>query len=328
MTRKNITERARRVEPAATPHRSQTIAVCIPLHAAHIKYLDRCLRSIKAQTRRPDQIHISVSSCEPPHIAEINRITFNLKMFVKLQIFREPLLAGGNRNRAAAAAVRDGATILSFFDADDVMHPRRIEILAGHFEKNPDITGIMNCFIFGPKEDLGLDLSTIPWRPLTNIIHNNAFEYIKREGMFRMFYLKMEVQANSKVKGVSFVACAAITVRAEFWKGHQYSETIVLGEDQDYNSQVIEAGENLAYIPDTLSVYMTGEREEFDCICSKCDAQIPDNTDPKLTIVSSLENMRKKRDELYQRNQLIRKRIEELKENMRSIHPDSDAAPQ
>lgn len=243
-----------------TLDRMENLAVCIPLDSEDIKYLNRCLRSVKAQTRRHDQLVICASRCTAADEREIRLICFDLGLQARIQTHKEVLLAGANRNRAAKVAVENGATILFFFDSDDVMHPRRIEVMADHF-KNPSVTGILNRFIGGPKEVQ--DISNIPWRPIRGLIYMNAFRVVDTQA-FRGHFLRYELYKDSKIKRVEDVACGPATVRAQFWVENPYSETIRIGEDQHFTSQIIVKGGNLAYIPETLSVFMMDHIKEYE----------------------------------------------------------------
>ena len=210
----------------------------------------------------------------------------------------EALLAGGNRNRAAAEAVKAGATLLFFFDADDIMHPERIKIITRHFEEKREIIGILNRFIFGPKDKLDIDYATIPWRPLTHTLHENAFTFLKTPNPFKSQQLKPEIYVGATASGMNFVACAAITVRSEFWQSWPYNEGMRIGEDQDFNSRIVAEGKNLSYIPDDLSVYVTTSRTEFDCMCAECEISRPVECLPAPVNVTQIIQ---KRDHIYTR---------------------------
>ena len=219
---------------------------------------------------------------------------------------------GANRNRAATEAVKAGATLLFFFDADDIMHPRRIEIITRHFKENKGITGILNRFIFGPKNKVDIDYATIPWRPFTNALHENAFIFLETPNDFKSQHLKREVYEGATSSGMNFVACAAITVRAEFWQTWPYDEAMKIGEDQHFNSRIVTEGQNLSYIPDDLSVYATSSRTEFDCMCAKCEKLRPVESVPAPVNIEKLVEIR---------NQLNTKLIyfEKIKASIKNI---------
>jgi hypothetical protein len=289
--RRNKTEKAKK-SPILAKTPPVNIAVCIPLHAPHLKYLDRCLRSIQYQTRKPDQIHISISSSTEEHMKQIRMLLFELKLFAKIHSHSEKLLAGANRNRAAKAAVESGATILSFFDVDDIMHPRRIEICEQHFLNNTSVTGILNRYIFGPKEAIDIDLNTIQWMPTTNALYENAFNAYDLSGnTFNPIYLKGKYVLHNSIKGIDYIAHGSPTVLASFWEKYPYSEMIRIGEDQHFTNKMVSINNNLAYVPDTLSVYTTSDRTEFDCVCAACNKHTV--SDP------SIEMIKKDRDSAY-----------------------------
>jgi cellulose synthase/poly-beta-1,6-N-acetylglucosamine synthase-like glycosyltransferase len=289
----------------------ETTAVCIPLISSHIKFLKRSLEGIKNQTRQPDYIHISASSCSKKEEKEISAIVENLNMSidVNVHVHTQPRLAGANRNCAAAAAVKAGATLLFFFDADDMMHPQRIDIIARHFEENKHITGILNRFIFGPKDKLHIDYGTIPWRPFTNTLHEHAFDFLKSSKLFKAHYLKPEIYRDATSSGMNFVACAAVTVRAEFWQKWPYDEEMRIGEDQNFNSRIIMEGLNLCYIPDDLSVYVTRGRTEFDCMCADCEKLRPIECVPAPVDINKLLETK---DQLFKRLQYLEQVMKSL----------------
>jgi cellulose synthase/poly-beta-1,6-N-acetylglucosamine synthase-like glycosyltransferase len=312
---------------------AERLAICIPLHAPDIKYLNRCLRSIEAQTRPVDSIHISLSSAGAEDEEAIRTLLSSLTLPpVHIHRHSEILFAGANRNRAASAAIEQGATLLFFFDADDVMHPRRIEILANHFEGDPAVTGILNRYLFGPKDAIDLDLYTIPWRALTGVIHSHAFTVTHVPSLFNAHHLRPELYVGSTVKGIDYVACGSTSVRAAFWKEHPYSETIRIGEDQQFNSQIVDNGGNLAYIPDPLSIYMTGGRCEFDCSSKACDTVDPIQPREASIQLMALEDaqakleMLRKLMDLREKAQKALVKIQEVLLLRQSL-PDSSGAP-
>jgi hypothetical protein len=289
----------------------ENLAVCIPLDSGDIKYLNRCLRSVKAQTRRPDQIVISASRCTAADEREIRLICFDLGLQARIQTHSEILLAGANRNRAAKVAVENGATILFFFDSDDVMHPRRTQVIADHF-KDASLTGVLNRFIGGPKEVQ--DISKIPWRPIRGLIYMNAFRLIDMK-TFRGHLLRYELYKDSKIKGVEDVACGPATVRARFWLENPYSEIIRIGEDQHFTSQIVVKGGNLAYIPETLSVFMMDHIKEYEQCRVCCDLDYVKQDDMLVEVLRKrLEAAKAMKDLIEYRSALKRKMDEMAKE--------------
>ena len=97
------------------------IGVAIPCYYGHISNLINLLDSIQSQSILPDKV---VVSCSSTSIFENNKkYSFPLRIIVT----KERKNAAQNRNIAAAQL--DTMDLITFIDADDIMHPQRIEVL-------------------------------------------------------------------------------------------------------------------------------------------------------------------------------------------------------
>ena len=222
-----------------------TIALCIPMDASDISMLPFCLKSIKEQTKAPDSIYMSISAVTPESEAAIKKIiTDSMIPNINVNFRPDKILAGGNRNLAATAASSTGkATILSFMDSDDAMHPRRIERLFDIF-KNPSITGVVHSYIDGKKANASTDV-ILPWKPISGQVLTDGIT-VNAGGPYRTIMPKHDMTP---------IANGHVSVRADFFKDHPYSETLAMGEDQEFNASILSNGKILALTPDTLSVY-------------------------------------------------------------------------
>jgi glycosyltransferase involved in cell wall biosynthesis len=97
------------------------IGVAIPCYKYHIPALKRCLDSIENQTYKPDLVVVSCSSSTDGDIPSY-KYSFPLKIITT----NGKKNAAQNRNIATRACDTD---IISYIDADDEMHPQRIEII-------------------------------------------------------------------------------------------------------------------------------------------------------------------------------------------------------
>ena len=122
---------------------SVTIGIAIPCYKYHLPNLRRLLESIDAQSRKPDQVVVSCSSMDSAmdpgadHGIDCNAYSYPLRIITT----SERKNAAENRNRAAAALT---TTIVSFFDADDVMVPHRLKCIEHAFLNYPCLIVLHN----------------------------------------------------------------------------------------------------------------------------------------------------------------------------------------
>jgi len=91
--------------------------------------------SIHAQTSQPSELIIALSSGTKQQAQELEselkqKLTGINRVLVSLK--EGKALAGENRNRAAHACKSD---LVVFFDSDDAMHPRRLEVLSDLYKR-------------------------------------------------------------------------------------------------------------------------------------------------------------------------------------------------
>lgn len=111
-----------------------SLAVCIPCYKYHLPHLKRCLDSIEDQTVKPDAVFVSCSSSTENDIAEFYRNNDDYSFPYRIIQHESRKNAAENRNIAAKHVSQD---YITFFDADDVMHPQRIEILKTGLSMHP-----------------------------------------------------------------------------------------------------------------------------------------------------------------------------------------------
>lgn len=118
-----------------------TIGIAIPCHNAHFHFLRSLLENIASSNVKPNQIAISCSSWNHNKTEYIEYAGIPVHIWYS----SEKLNASQNRNRAASLL---NTNLISFIDADDVMHPRRIEFLLQAFETRPDISAVYHDYKF------------------------------------------------------------------------------------------------------------------------------------------------------------------------------------
>ena len=102
------------------------IGVAIPAYIGHINRLFELLDSIEKQTRLPDKVVVSCSSTREFN----NNKTYSFPL--QIIVTEERQNAAQNRNIAASNLM--DMDFITFIDADDIMHPQRVEVLLKVFE--------------------------------------------------------------------------------------------------------------------------------------------------------------------------------------------------
>ena len=240
---------------------SMKLAVCIPAAAKDLYYLQACLRSIQAQTRLPDLIVVSISDAKEPPAIDLSGIT------VPIEILHSPetIHPGGNRNRAARVAVTAGADILSFFDADDMMHPRRLERIEAIFTEHPELIGVVHGFIYGPKGNKSIYEGTvhIPWDPLQCQLTKDSLATHSGAGWN---FIHVSKTPENMPPSYGAVQNGHVSVRAFYWEQEQFRETVGpygYCEDSHFVASILNNQFPLGYTWDTLSLYQRIEAPGF-----------------------------------------------------------------
>ena len=230
---------------------SLRIGVCIPCYSRHIPYLRQCLESIQAQTRKPDIVSISISSMNDSIPIDFASYVFP----IRLKVSSEKQCAGKNRN-IAAELIHDKVDILSFFDADDIMHPKRLELLEKQFMKH-SLDSCVHYFMRGTNSDRET-INTIIWPETTETIHLSGPEFkVGRDSVCgRVWYIG---KPNKNELG----QCGQITVKSTVWNTLKYKEKMI-GEDSEFVWQVYTSGAKHGFIPDVLSMYIQNDKVHID----------------------------------------------------------------
>jgi glycosyltransferase involved in cell wall biosynthesis len=126
------------------------ITVCIPCYKYHIPQLKRCLDSIEQQTMLPKEVIVSCSSSTDTDIQFSTEYSFSVQIITTI----ERKNAAENRNIAANIAQKD-SKFISFFDADDVMHPQRLEAISTAIQQFPNTNIILHNY-YTPVESKSL----------------------------------------------------------------------------------------------------------------------------------------------------------------------------
>lgn len=223
------------------------LAVCIPTYNRHLAELAKCLESFDAQTVSPWGVFVSASSITTDAEKGAIEALLQAKRPYPLKILStsEKHLAGGNRNRAAAAAVEAGATHLSFLDSDDLANPRRIDYIQKGFERGAE--AVMTTISYSE--------TTITSEPdfVDNCVFLEPENYISPDGSYQgVFYRAHFIDSNEVERPTCF---AHVSVKSEIWQAYPFDTLAMAWEDAKFISQIVKARYRFCLILAPLSVY-------------------------------------------------------------------------
>ena len=214
------------------------VAVCIPCHGHHIKYLENCVDSIQRQTVLPDIISFGVSgNTKDDVIACMEKVRHRTTIQMYVTMCEERCCAGTNRNNAVEA-IADKVDWITFFDADDLMHSRRIEMLKKHIETSP-----IDVFLHSHTKVEVID-GVIP-----EVIEEPVGNPLETDGFRESRDFCGRVTGKDSTNGHCSVSIHA-------WKNVKYPENFGLGEDSEYNWRLFVSGYRFGFVSDRLSFYL------------------------------------------------------------------------
>ena len=118
-------------------------SVIIPCGTSHAKFLFVLLNLLEQQTVLPDEVVIAMPRARVPKqiFVQMESKTWQFPLTILLTKYQKP--AGENRNLACQHASGD---IFICQDADDFLHPQRIEIIT-YFFKKYDVDHLMHSWV-------------------------------------------------------------------------------------------------------------------------------------------------------------------------------------
>lgn len=122
------------------PKSRPSITVCIPSIPQDVKngWLDACLRSIEGQKQQPAEIVVVISGCDEVVCAGVRERLLKLISGSRLKVITKATMLPPGQARNLAVKEASGE-VISFFDADDIMHPHRLKIIKQYFHSRKNL---------------------------------------------------------------------------------------------------------------------------------------------------------------------------------------------
>ena len=205
----------------------------------------------------------SVSSATPERLAFFRKKLKEYSIRATIVSAPDKVLPGENRNRAGLAAIQHGATVISFFDFDDIMHPRRIELVAASFAKYPAMIGLANGFKEAKKPDYKdvQSIDSLHWPAIKGKVYFNTLfpkkEYMKEMHNKPYYHTYVKPEFIEKHRGSEFLHRGHISIRASYILDNRYRKNMFIAEDADFLGRMLMQKKLVGYIPEPLSLYLT-----------------------------------------------------------------------
>lgn len=231
------------------------LAVVIPTYKAHFPLLESLLINISEQTRSPDMVIIRASSCDDA--TPLNALlTMPWKFPINILYTPAKQHAGQNRNEGADAVPEDFDAI-SFIDSDDLMHPRRLELVLPFLEQGAD--AVFHDTIRGPRDAVtwGEEEADPVWGSIS----------LQKETMFSvldncMVPFLRPIPMDEELEKELCIQFAHGTVRTSCFKAIRFNEGAFRYEDAQFVSDIVFNKYKTVTLRNRLSHYTTVCEEE------------------------------------------------------------------
>lgn len=210
------------------------IGIAIPCYEKHFHLLPTLIDNISKSTVRPDHIAISCSSWT--HNQRTDTLYNGIPVSIKYS--KKVLNQATNRNIAGSMLK---TLLISFIDADDLMHPLRIEYVVRAFKEGP-----YHAIYHG-----------YTWEPNSN--YQNSFEPIDDFNLVSNPIVPDLTGPGIKVENSSYsLHHAHVTVRRDVFNRFKFDEgwEAYRKEDSLYGRKLAESGVSLGYIANKLTRYI------------------------------------------------------------------------
>jgi hypothetical protein len=218
--------------------------------------LESLLENIGLQTRLPNLVVIRASSCKVEDIPFLEDLAARSWPFpLKILSTAANQYAAQNRNEGSDA-VPEFFDAISYFDSDDLMHPRRLELIEEYLKEGAD--AILHCYTKGGRNRPPLEWAVIRQEPVASW---DAFSLCKTivlvpgTGTFIPFSKPLH---DSDIP----LHFGHISVRLACFRAIRYRENALRYEDAQFLSDIIMRGYRIVTIDTDLSFWSQLDVEE------------------------------------------------------------------
>lgn len=228
------------------------LAVVIPTYKHHIPLLKATLDSIVGQTCLPDLVLVQASSCDIECSAILEGLRQPIWPFPLIILETEKAQHAAENKNEGVRALPEDIDIISFFDSDDLMHPRRIEFVKRYISEGYD--AVYHGHTRTPDWDM--------WQEPNPVIDC----YIKQETVAdafsaKPFTIRRLIFLDEEDDEVSYTD-GPVTLRKKCFSRINYNEDAKGHQDCLFASELFRAGYKLLNLNLPLMVYIPVSHEE------------------------------------------------------------------
>jgi len=211
------------------------IGVAIPCYVNHFSLLPSLIENISKSTLRPD--HIAVSCSSWTHNNRTDTVYDGIP--VSIQYSTKRLNQATNRN-IAGGMLR--TQLISFIDADDLMHPSRLEYVVRAFKEGP-YHAMYHSYASEPIGE-----------------YSKPFESVGEYDLVSTPSIVSNPNAIGILVGTTPhpIHHAHVTVRRDVFNRFKFDERweVYRTEDSLYGKTLVESGVSLGYLANKLTRYI------------------------------------------------------------------------
>jgi glycosyltransferase involved in cell wall biosynthesis len=213
---------------------SLTIGVVIPCYINHFKYIPTLLQNIADSTIKPKQVVVSCSS----YTSSFTQNYMFKEIDVTLVFINKYANGSQNRNLAASYLTTD---LISFIDADDLMHPKRLEYVWKTFQEHNDVSAVYHGYVYQHISERELPFWEEPER---EVIYDPIEHDPKGIGIL--------IRSDKTYP----IHHAHVTVRKEVFTTCKFNESVNYWEDSVYAKLLKDNNIPMLYLNNQLSRYI------------------------------------------------------------------------
>ncbi|WP_190277061.1 glycosyltransferase family 2 protein [Candidatus Planktophila versatilis] len=231
---------------------NQLFSVVVPIIPKHFVYLPKLLKEFESEEESVGEIIICASSTIDTDLSRLQLIKSESNLSKLIRILSTDLYqtAGLNRNRGWESAL---FPVVSFIDADDTYHPKRLKILNEVLEATGADCVVHDYYRLTPRFRFKLSVNKFS-RVSTSDEMRKANSGIKSD----------HDPADNLYRGETNLRLPSnVSKRSRIHHGHATVKTKILlrfsdrrfGEDGELLQKIVNSGLDLVYLDAKLSIY-------------------------------------------------------------------------